>query len=145
MSEYFPEPKSLGGRVKVELDLSNYVTKAELKNATGVDTSKLAKKVDLANLKSNADELDVDKFKNVPTNLNSLAIKVDKLHVDKLVPVPIELSKINDALKNDVLKNDVYNSKIKHIEDKILDITNLVTKTTLNAKINQIKGGIPLT
>ena len=145
MSEYFPEPKSLGGRVKVELDLSNYVTKAELKNATGVDTSKFAKKVDLANLKSNADELDVDKFKNVPANLSSLAIKVDKLHVDKLVPVPIELSKINDALKNDVLKNDVYNSKIKHIEDKILDITNLVTKTTLNAKINQIKGGIPLT
>ena len=131
--------------MKVELDLSNYVTKAELKNATGVDTSKLAKKVDLANLKSNADELDVDKFKNVPANLSSLAIKVDKLHVDKLVPVPIELSKINDALKNDVLKNDVYNSKIKHIEDKILDITNLVTKTTLNAKINQIKGGIPLT
>ena len=131
--------------MKVELDLSNYVTKAELKNATGVDTSKFAKKVDLANLKSNADELDVDKFKNVPTNLSSLAIKVDKLHVDKLVPVPIELSKINDALKNDVLKNDVYNSKIKHIEDKILDITNLVTKTTLNAKINQIKGGIPLT
>ena len=106
---------------------------------------KFAKKVDLANLKSNADELDVDKFKNVPANLSSLAIKVDKLHVDKLVPVPIELSKINDALKNDVLKNDVYNSKIKHIEDKILDITNLVTKTTLNAKINQIKGGIPLT
>ena len=131
--------------MKVELDLSNYVTKAELKNATGVDISKFAKKVDLANLKSNADELDVDKFKNVPTNLSSLAIKVDKLHVDKLVPVPVELSKINDALKNDVLKNDVYNSKIKHIEDKILDITNLVTKTTLNAKINQIKGGIPLT
>ena len=131
--------------MKVELDLSNYVTKAELKNATGVDTLKFAKKVDLANLKSNADELDVDKFKNVPANLSSLAIKVDKLHVDKLVPVPIELSKINDALKNDVLKNDVYNSKIKHIEDKILDITNLVTKTTLNAKINQIKGGIPLT
>ena len=29
MSEYFPEPKSSGGRVKVELDLSNYVTKAD--------------------------------------------------------------------------------------------------------------------
>ena len=27
MSEYFPEPKSLGGRVKVELELSNYATK----------------------------------------------------------------------------------------------------------------------
>ena len=40
MSEYFPEPKSSAGRVKVELDLSNYTTKADLKNATGVNTSK---------------------------------------------------------------------------------------------------------
>ena len=31
MNEYFPEPKSWGGRVKVELDLSNYATKADLK------------------------------------------------------------------------------------------------------------------
>ena len=38
MSEYFPEPKSLGGGVKVEFNLSNYETKADLKNATGVDT-----------------------------------------------------------------------------------------------------------
>ena len=28
------------GRVKIELDLPNYVTKADLKNATGIDTSK---------------------------------------------------------------------------------------------------------
>ena len=52
MSEYFPEPKSLGGRVKVELDFSNYETKADLKTATGVDTLRFAKKVDPANLKS---------------------------------------------------------------------------------------------
>ena len=49
MSEYFPEPKSLEGRVKVELDLSNYATKADLKNETGVDISSFAKKIDLAN------------------------------------------------------------------------------------------------
>ena len=49
MSEYFPEPKSLQGRVKVELNLSNDATKADLKTATGVDTSKFAKKVDLGN------------------------------------------------------------------------------------------------
>ena len=59
MSEYFPEPKSLG-RVKVEMNLSNYDTKTSLKNATGTDTSSLAKKVDLASLKFNADELDID-------------------------------------------------------------------------------------
>ena len=43
MSEYFPEPKSLAGRVKVELDLANYATKADLKTATDVDTIKFAK------------------------------------------------------------------------------------------------------
>ena len=31
MSEYFPEPKSSGERVKVELDLSNYAAKTEFK------------------------------------------------------------------------------------------------------------------
>ena len=63
MTEYFSEPKSLRGRVKVELDLSNYVTKADFKNATGVHASKFAKKVDLANSKSNVDKLDIDKLK----------------------------------------------------------------------------------
>ena len=44
MSKYFPEPKSLGGRVKVELELSNYAAKSDLKIGTGVNTSKFAKK-----------------------------------------------------------------------------------------------------
>ena len=82
MSEYFPEPKSLGGKVKVELDLSNYATKADLKNATGVDTSKFAKKVDLASLKSEVDKLDIDKLEKVPTCLNSLKRKADQLDFD---------------------------------------------------------------
>ena len=34
MSEYFPKPKPFRGNVKVELDLSNYATRADLKNAT---------------------------------------------------------------------------------------------------------------
>ena len=55
MSECFTEPKPSGGRVKVELDWSNYVTKSDLKNATGVYESKPAEKVDLAHLKSEVD------------------------------------------------------------------------------------------
>ena len=66
MSEYFSKSKSLGGRVKVELDLSNYATKTDLKNVTGVGTSKFAKRVDLGNLKSNVDRSDIDKLKNIP-------------------------------------------------------------------------------
>ena len=50
MSEYFPKPISFGGSIKVKLKLSNYATKADFKNATGVDTSKSGKKVDLASL-----------------------------------------------------------------------------------------------
>ena len=67
MSEYFPKPKSLGEKVKVELDLSNYATNTHSKNATGIDTSTFAKKVDLANPKSEVNELE-----KVPTGLNSL-------------------------------------------------------------------------
>ena len=72
MSENFPELKYFGGRVKVELDQSNYATKADFKNTAGVDTSKFAY------LKSNVDKLDIDNLKNVPTNLSNLKSKVDK-------------------------------------------------------------------
>ena len=47
--------------------------------------------------------------------------------------------------KNDVVKKDVYNAKIKNIEDKIPDITNLATNASLNAKIYEVKGEIPST
>ena len=59
MSEYFPEQNSSGGRVKVELDLPNYATKADFKKAAGVDASKFAKKIDLASLKPKVDQLDI--------------------------------------------------------------------------------------
>ena len=68
MSEFFPEPKSLGGRVKVELDLSNYAAKAIQKMKQVLTQQNLIKKLDLANLKSDVDKLDIDKFKNDPTN-----------------------------------------------------------------------------
>ena len=48
---YFSEPYTRDKNKKVELDLSNYATKFDLKNTTGLDTSKLAKKANLASLK----------------------------------------------------------------------------------------------
>ena len=127
------------GRVKVDLDLSNYAAKADFKNITGADTSKFGKKNNLANLKSDEVKLDIDKLKNAPTNLSNLKNKVDKVDVDNLVPVPVDLSKLRDVLKNGVVKKDVYNAKMKNIEDKIPDITNLGINTTLNAKISEVK------
>ena len=139
MSEFYPQLKSSVGRVKVELDLSNYATKADLTNTAGVDTSKFGKKVHFAGLKSNVDKSDINKLKNVPTNLSILKSEVYKLDVDKLVSVPVDLSKLSDVVKNDVIKKDAYIAEIKNIEDKIPYITNLATNTTLNAKINEIK------
>ena len=72
--------------INVNVDLFNYATKADLKNATGVDTSKLAAKSDLASLKA----------------------EVDKLDIDKLIPVPLDLRKLSDLVKNDVNKKTVY-------------------------------------
>ena len=138
MSRYFTEPKSSGGRVKVEIDLSNYATKIDLKNGISVHTSKFAGKVDLASLKS-----EVDKLEEVLTGLNSLKSTEGKLNVGKLVPVPFDLSKLSDVVKNDIVKKDIYNAKIKDIEDKIPYLTNLATNTTLNAKVNEVKKGIP--
>ena len=84
-----------------------------------------------------------DQLKNVLRNLSNLKSKVNKLDVDKLVAVSVDLSKLNDLVKNDVVKKDAYNAKIKDIKDKIADITELATTTTLNAKINEAKNEIP--
>ena len=81
-----------------------YGTNSEVKTAAGVDTSKFAEKVDLANLKSNVDKLDIDKLKNVTNNLTNLKSKVDNLDADKLVFALCHLSKLSDIVKNDVVK-----------------------------------------
>ena len=83
MSHYFPKSfGSFGRNINVKVDLSNYVTKTDLKNVTHVDTSSFALKTNLANLKT----------------------EVDKLDIDKLAPVPADLSELSDAVKNDVVK-----------------------------------------
>ena len=80
--------------------LRKFVTKGN----QGVDTSNFAKKADLTNLKSDVDKLDIDKLKNVPTNLRNWKNKVDKLDVDKFVHVSVDLSKVVDVVKNDIVK-----------------------------------------
>ena len=44
----------------------------------------------------------------------------------ELETTPVDLSKLSNVVKNDVVKKDVYNAKIKNIENKIPDITNLL-------------------
>ena len=68
--------------------------------------------------------------------------KVETVDVHKLLPVPVDLNKLSDVVKNDIVKKDVYNAKIKDIEDKIPDITNLASNTTLNAKVIEVRNEI---
>ena len=83
-------------------------------------------KVLIANLKSEVDKLDIN--------------KLSELDADKLKPVPIDLKNLSDVVDKKAAKKDVYNAKIKDIEDKIPNITNLAA---LNAKINDVKHEIP--
>ena len=125
------------------MDLSNYATKKDIKNITHVDTSSFALKTNVANLKTEVDKLDIDKLKLLPNSLSNLKTKIDKLDIDKLVPVPLDLGKLSNVVNNDVVKKTKYNAKIKNIEDKILDISNLATRTILNTKIIEVKNEIP--
>ena len=79
MSQYFPKPfRNFGGNINVQVDLSNYATKTDLKNVTHVDTSSFALKTNLAHLKT----------------------EIDKLDNEKLAPVLVDLSKLKDVVKN---------------------------------------------
>ena len=83
MSRFFPKSfRSFRRNVNVKLDLSNYVTKTDIKNVTHIDTSGFALKRNLANLKT----------------------EVDKLDIDKLVPVPTDSSKLSNVVQNDVVE-----------------------------------------
>ena len=77
-------------------------------------------------------------MKNISINLSDLKSKVDKLDIDKLVSVPVDLSKLSDVVKNNVVKKDVYNAKIKNTDDKIRSITNLATTTALTTVENKV-------
>ena len=91
MSQYFPKPyEPLCGDINVKVELSNYAKKADLKNATGIDTSKLAAKSDIVSLKA----------------------EVDKLDIAKLTPVPNDLANLSNVVKNDVVKKTEYDKLI---------------------------------
>ena len=89
------------------LDLPNYGTKRELKDATDVETSNSAAKNDFIALKTEVGELDFNKLVNVRADLNNLKTKVDKLDVGKLKTVPIDFKKTVDVVD----KQTKYESK----------------------------------
>ena len=98
---YYPPYKSSSNNVKVELDLTSYTTKTDLKNITDVDVSSFANK----------------------TNLGALKTEVDKIDTDKLKTAPTDLAKLTNAIENDVVKKTDYNTKVTSIEAQIAGLT----------------------
>ena len=122
MSQYFPKPfRSFGRNINVKVDLSNYATKADIKNISHVDTSSFALKTNLAHLKT----------------------EVDKLDIDKLVPVPVDLRKLSDVVKNNVVKKDVYNKLVAKVDN--IDISGFVLKTKSDTDKSELENKIPNT
>ena len=73
MSQYFPKAyEPFGGDINVNVDLSNYATKGDIKKISHVDTSSFTLKTNLASLKIEVDKLDIDKLKTLPNNLSNL-------------------------------------------------------------------------
>ena len=139
MSQYFPPYGSSSKNIKVELDLSNYATKDDVKNITHVDVSSYASKTNLAALKTEVDKNDTDKVKTVPN----------------------DLAKLSNVVKNDVVKKTDYNTKVTSIEAQIagvakntvdnladiaklkaVDTSNFVLKTQLIADVNTLDNKI---
>ena len=111
MSQYFPKPyETFCGDINVKVDLSNYATKTDLKNVSHVDVSSFALKSNFAGLKTEVDQLDID----------------------KLVPIP---NKVSDVVKNDVVKKTEYNKLVTKADN--IDTANFVKKTNMK-KMGQI-------
>ena len=115
MSTYYPPYKSSSSNIKVELDLTNYATKADLKNITHVDVCSYASR----------------------TNLEALKSEVHKIDVDKLKTTPADLAKLSNVVNNDVVKKTDYSTKVTSTENQIAAIT----KNTLDnlADITKLK------
>ena len=113
---YYPPYKSSSNNIKVELDLTNYATKTDLKNITHVDASSFTSK----------------------TNLAALKTEVDNIDTDKLKAAPADFAKLTNAIENDVVKKTNYSTKVTSIEAQIAGLTknivdNLADITKLKA------------
>ena len=127
MSKYFPPYNNSSKNIKVELDLSNYATKDDVKNITYVDVSSYASK----------------------TNLAALKTEVDKIETDKLKTVTDDLAKLSNVVKNDVVKKTDYNTLKSKVDG--IDTSAFVTRTkftvdtnALDDKIDKVGKKIPV-
>ena len=141
MSTYYPPYKSSHRNVKVELDLTNYATKTDLKHVTHVDTSIYALKTNLAALKTEVDKRDTDKL-TVPDDLAKLS-NVFKIEVVKKTDFSADNYVTRTKFSTDT---NALDDQIDKVDKKIPDVSNLATKSSvtilvrdLNDRIDKLK------
>ena len=126
--------------MKIKLDLSNYAIKSDLKTQQALIHQILLKKSDLTSLKSDYDELNIDKLKNQQSGSDSFKSKADKIEIDSLKPVPNDLSKLIDSVKNAVVEKGMYCEQVKTADvidtsrKKILVKKNRLTSMRIKVK-----------
>ena len=142
MSTYYPPYKSSSNNIKVELDLTNYATKTDLKNITHTDVSSFASKTNLAALKTKVDKIDVDKLKTVPDDLPKLS-NVAKNEVVKKTDFSADNYVTRTKFSTDT---NALDDKIDKVDKKIPNVSNLATKSSatilvrdFNNKIGKLK------
>ena len=148
MSKYFPEPYEPFGRdkvnvmlklfVSVKVDLSNYAANVDLKNATGIDSFKLAAKSDLASIKAEVDKLDYGKLKTIPVDLSKLSNLVNYEVVKKTVYDKLA-AKVNNIDTSEFVLKTKYDADKSELEKRIPDTNSLVKKLDYNAMVAEIE------
>ena len=140
MTTYYPPYKSSSNNIKVELDLTNYATKTDLKNITHTDVSSFASKTNLSALKTEVDKIDVDKLKTVPDDLAKLS-NVVKNEVVKKTDFSAD-----DYVKKTKFSGDInsLDDKIDKVEKKIPDVSSLETKRNVTPLVRNLDNRIGL-
>ena len=138
MSTYYPPYKSSSNNVKVELDLTYYATKTDLKNIAHTNVSSFASKTNLSALKTEVDKIDVDKLKTVPDHLAKLSNVVKNEVVKK-----IDFS-ADGYVKKTKFSGDInsLDDKIDKVEKKIPDVNSLETKRNVTTLIKNLDNRI---
>ena len=138
MSKYFPPYNNSSKKIKVELDLSNYAMKQDIKDITHIDASGFASKTNLAALKTEVDKIDTDKLKTVPDDLAKLTNVVKN-----------EVVKKTDFNANDCIKRTKFTAdtnalddKIDKVEKKIRDVSDLETKANVTTLVKNLDNRI---
>ena len=138
MSKYFLSYNNSSENIEVELDLSNYATKKDIKDITHIDASGFGSKTNLAALNTGVDKIDTDKLKAVPDDLAKLT-NVVKNEVVKKTDFSVD-----DYVKKTKFSSDInsLDDKTDKVEKKIPDVSSLETKRNVTTLVKNLDNRI---